>query len=348
MKSFTRIIIYYFTGTGNAKNVAFWIQNIALQNNIPCEIINLAEIGESTNNPPSKDALIFIISPVHGFNYPPVTLNFISHFPKGNNDIILMNTRAGMLISRFITPGLSGITFYLASLLLIIKGYSIKGMYPVDMPSNWLSFHPCLNDRTILFIHQKMKIRVEKYALKFINGKSGFPALREIVQDIAISPVSLGYYMCGRFVLAKTFYASAKCNNCGLCIKKCPVKAIITVNNRPFWKLTCESCMRCMSYCPHKAIETAHGFIFAISVVFNIFILSLIEHLFPNTIQSINPYVYNWVIQFALFLVFLVASYRVMHYMLKFKRFEKVITYTSLTFFKFWGKRYRALRKFNG
>jgi ferredoxin len=346
MRSYTKAIIYYFTGTGNALNVASWFKNVADERNIECTLVNIAEIDSYPIEAPPENALVVIVSPVHGFNYPPIMLSFISHFPKGKSDIILMNTRAGARIGKIVTPGLSGIAFYMAALFLKLKGYFINGMFPVDMPSNWLSFHPAFGKKTVLFLHEKMKTKVTKYANKILDGKKGYYALREIIQDIAISPVSLGYYFIGRFILAKTFYASASCDNCGICIAKCPVKAIILVNQRPFWKLTCESCMRCMCSCPKRSIETAHGFIIVVAFLFQWGIIRSLSHFFPDIIASINPFLYNWVIQFILFLGLMVIFYRIMHFMMRFRWFNKLMVYTSLTYYRFWGKRYKALKGF--
>jgi len=231
---YTKCIIYYFTGTGNAKNVALWFSHVASENNIETRLYNIALIDRLHIEKPDPEALIVFVSPIHGFNYPPVMLHFITRFPKGRNDVVLMNTRAGMLIRRFVTPGLTGLAFYISMLILKIKNYAIKGICPVDLPSNWISVHPGLNQKTVKIIHEKVKERVKKFSLKIISGRNEFRALWE-VQDILIAPVSVLYYFIGRFFFAKTYYASADCNNCDICIKGCPVKAIIKVNNRPFW-----------------------------------------------------------------------------------------------------------------
>jgi hypothetical protein len=208
MKPICRIAIYYFSGTGNSRNVAFWISEVAARHDIECSLVNIGSINRLVTDPPPPGAMVIFISPVHGFNYPPVMLNFIARFPKGNNHVVLMNTRAGMLIGKWITPGLTGIAFYFASLILLLKGYSIRGMVPVDMPSNWISIHPGLNDRTVKYLHAKNKERVIRHAEIILSGKLYFRAVREIIQDILISPVSLLYYFIGRFGFAKTFYAS--------------------------------------------------------------------------------------------------------------------------------------------
>lgn len=340
------IIIYYFTGTGNAENIAYWIKIIAEEKKIACKMENISVIDTLSIIPPPEDAMIIMISPIHGFNYPPIMVQFISHFPKGNNPVILMNTRAGMLLGKWITPGLTGIAFYLSATILLFKGHSIKGLIPLDMPSNWISLHPALRDKTILFIHQKMKAKVTKYADLFLENKKTFPALKEIIQDLFIAPISLGYYFIGRFILSKTYFASFECDNCGICIKKCPVKAITLKDEKPFWKLSCESCMRCMSSCPKRAIQSAHGFIIATALFFNVAIMKAFRHFFPELINKINPFLFDWIIQVAIFIFFISLCYRLMHFLLRFGWFNKLMCYTSLTYYRFWGKRYRAIRNY--
>jgi len=315
---------------------------VAAKHNIMSILVNIAI--QNSIEPPPKDALIVFISPIHGFNYPPVMLNYIFRFPKGNNKVLLLNTRAGMLIGRFVTPGLTGIAFYLTSLVLWLKGYSINGMFPVDLPSNWISLHPGLNDRTIKFLHEKNKKRVVEFSEKAFTGKKIFKALFEIVQDLAVSPIAVLYYLVGRFVLSKTFYASAACDNCNACIKNCPVQAIKTVNNRPYWTFNCESCMKCMSSCPKRAIETGHGFVTVVVILNSVIFTDLFyKYLGLASFMAYNEFVSS-VIESILFLIFIGICYRIMHYLMKFSFFNRIMLYSSLTKYKFWGRRYKAIK----
>jgi Pyruvate/2-oxoacid:ferredoxin oxidoreductase delta subunit len=339
MISYGNLVIYYFSGTGNSRNVATWISEVAARYYVGCTLINIDSINRLVIDPPPPGALVIFISPIHGFNYPPVMLNFIARFPKGKNIVVLMNTRGGLLIGKWITPGISGIAFYLASLILLFKGYSIRGMVPVDMPSNWISLHPGLNDRTVRYLHAKNKERVAGHTAKILSGKRYFRAFREIIQDILISPVSLLYYFIGRFGLAKTLFASSDCDKCNLCIKDCPVKAIIKVNDRPFWTLKCESCMHCIGHCPRKAIQTAHGFIIGI-VILNSFLTGLCWNTFFIGVKS--GFI-RFVLEQIIFIIVLVICHRIIHYAMRFRIAERIMVYTSLTKYKFWGRRYKAL-----
>jgi Pyruvate/2-oxoacid:ferredoxin oxidoreductase delta subunit len=339
-----KLIVYYFSGTGNSRNVALWMTNIAKESNMETQLVNIGVINRLNIEPPDPDALVVFVSPIHGFNYPPVMLHFIMRFPKGRNRVLLMNTRAGMLLGKWITPGLTGIAFYFSAAILKMKGYSIGAMYPVDLPSNWISVHPGLNDRTIKYLHEKNKERVAAFAKRVFSGKNDFRSLREIIQDLLISPISLGYYFAGRFFFAKTYFASADCNNCDLCIKECPVKAIIRVDNRPFWTFNCESCMKCMSNCPKKAIETGHGFIAGFILLFYTVFLVAFYQYFEFYFFRIENGTVRFVVENFLFLSLLWVWHRMIHYGLRFGFFERLMVYTSLTKYKFWGRRYKALK----
>jgi ferredoxin len=344
MTAYSKLAIYSFSGTGNSRNVALWLARSAEEQHIEIEHVDISQLKNGSIQSPSDGTLIVFISPVHGFNYPPIMVRFIARFPRGNSDVVLMNTRAGMLIRRWITPGLSGITFYLAALILWAKGYAIKSMFPVDLPSNWIFLHPGLNERVVSYLHDRNKERVAKFAGKIFAGKPDFKCLREILQDLLVAPIAIPYYCIGRFFLSKTYYASSGCDNCGVCLKNCPAKAIIEVDKRPFWTYRCESCMRCMGNCPKKAIETAQGFVFGIWALYAFVFLSLFYKGAALLRVPTENRAVMFVFKTALFLAAVMLGYRWMHQLLHFKWFEKIVVHTSLTKYRFWGRRYKALR----
>jgi ferredoxin len=335
-----KLQIHYFSGTGNSKNVALVMQASAQTHGIETEIINLATINRLQIKKPDDETLIAFVSPVHGFNYPPVMLHYIFRFPKGNNKGVLMNTRAGLLIGIWVTPGVSGISLYLAALVLKIKGYKIQAMCPVDLPSNWISLHPGLNKRAVDYIYEKKIPELKSTVSKLLAGGRNFKSLREFFIDIILLPIAFVYYVGGRFIIAKTFYATNKCNNCGLCVKNCPVNAIKIVNKHPFWTFNCESCMNCMSNCPKQAIETAHGFIFIAAIIFSLLLTHVVYKFIELPIIT-NNWFYSFIFENLLLIGFLTLFYRLFHYMLQFKWFNLLAKYTSFTGLKWW-RRYKA------
>jgi ferredoxin len=294
--------------------------------------------------------LIGFAFPTHGFNAAPIMLKFIAGFPRGlGKEVFLLNTRAGMKLSKLFMPGLSGVALLLPAFILWIKGYKCIGFRPVDLPSNWIPLHPGLKQKVIESIFTRCEKIVRIFANKILSGKKVYRGLYSIPVDLLISPIALGYYVGGRYFLSKTFIANYNCNNCGLCIRECPTSSIKLVMNRPYWKLSCESCMRCLNHCPQKAIEAAHGMATAFWLIFTAIngkvILSLIN------ILNIRPEVWWWkltvqVISIAGMVLTATILYRIMHYSMGFKPVKYLIRFTSLTAFPFW-RRYRGLKNSN-
>jgi len=347
---YENIVIYYFSGTGNARNVSNWIADTAQGKNQQTELVDISKIDRKNIPAPPENTLIGFCSPTHGFNYPPVMMYFIFRFPKTKaSKVFLVNTRAGLKFSRIYFPGLSGITLLLPAIVLLLKGYKIIGMRPIDLPSNWISLHPGLNDKAAGQIHRRCKRISKNFADKIFNGKKDYRALYDLIQDILIAPIAILYFFVGRFVLAKTFYANSKCNNCDLCIDNCPVKAIEKVDERPFWTFRCESCMRCMNECPKRAIETGHGYIIGLLYLIDAFVI-VWPGMFVSKFISITaelPFrgLIIFILDSLISLALLVPGYYLVHYLHKLPVFRQLIEYTSLTRFKFWN-RYKSAKKF--
>jgi Pyruvate/2-oxoacid:ferredoxin oxidoreductase delta subunit/flavodoxin len=334
MTAFSKLQINYFSGTGNAKQIALWVAECAAERGINSQVCNIATVDSHEMVDP--ETAIVIISPIHGFSYPKITFDFINKLPKANNRVVLMATRAGMRIGNYITPGLTGIAFFVSNLILKSKGYRIVGQIPFDMPSNWFFFHPAFNKKTVDFIFEKNRLRVKKHTEKLFSTNRNFLSHQDLLQDILISPVAVGYLLLGRYALAKSFYASAKCTRCNLCVDNCPVKAIKEVKGKPFWTFRCQSCMKCMTECPAKAIESAHGLIIALSILSSVTLSFLSGFVFAGFFHSA---VVQLLIFTILLILFLWILYRIQHILLRNKYIEKWIILTSFTYYRFWGKR---------
>ena len=120
------------------------------------------------------------------------------------------------------------------------------------------------------------------------------------------------------------------------------MKAIIKVDNRPFWTLRCESCMRCMSNCPKKAIETAHGSLLAFSVINSVALTAFFQKYIQILFFPIKNEFVEWIVQSIIFIGLFTSWYRIIHYLMHFKWIERAVVLTSLTRYKFWGRRYKA------
>jgi ferredoxin/flavodoxin len=334
---YERLIIYYFTGTGNALTAGRWIIDMAKKSGLKTHIHPIDRNYKPDYSLINDRTLIGFLYPTHGFNAAPAMLEFIVRFSRIKNaGVFLVNTRAGSKLFRWFLPGLSGTAQILPMLILKVKGFKIAGGLPLDMPSNWISLHPGYTQSCI----RKMVNRCEKitkgFIIQLIEGRRKFSGmLVSLPVDIAISPISLLYYFIGRFMLAKTFIFSYDCNNCNICVENCPVGAISIKNGKPFWSYKCESCMRCINNCPKNAIQASHLF-FAIMILISNIPFSVL--IFKYLHLSFNPLI-AFIIKsyFCLLLVFFL--YSILQRMLTIKFINVIFKYTSLT--AYW-RHYRA------
>jgi ferredoxin len=330
----TNYLICYFSGTGNAKHVAKSFAKELSEKGNSCEIY---EIKKSTSIQVPEFDKIIMVYPTHGFNAPPIIYWFLKRLPKvKNKEVFLLNTRAGMKLWKIFTPGLSGIALLLPALRLLLKGYKIKGVRPLDMPSNWISLHPGLRKKVVDSITQRIDKLIVKLAERMETGKVLWRGWIEAVYDLFLIPISIGYYIVGRFFLAKTFYATHSCNACGICEKQCGVGAIKMKQQKPYWTFQCESCMKCMNTCPKRAIETAHGYATLLWWAGFSFIPWKVFHWLGAELQVELPYYVFKVLDLAIGFSLLFISYQLIHYLLRYKWFSLLMKYTSLTALPFW------------
>lgn len=347
-KRYDNLLIIYYSGTGNSKRVSEWIQEVAQGQNLKTHISSFHQFNPVNIADFKGNTLIGLFSATHGFNMPHSMLKFLFRFRllKGS-DVFIGNTRAGLKLSKLFIPGLSGIAMYFPALILFFKGYKIRAMYPVDLPSNWISLHPGVRRKVVDSMVEHYKKLTKRFAEKVLSGGKVF--LKSFILlplDILVAPIAVLYYFIGRYLLAKTFIANNYCNNCGICIEQCPTKSIILAGNRPYWKFSCESCMKCMNYCPERAIDTAHSLVFLI-----LFALILFVNPFFSALAKDFVYQYignsglafesiKLILQWGANMLLFYFGYQGLHYLMRFPTINKIITYTSLTSWKFW-RRYK-------
>jgi hypothetical protein len=101
-----------------------------------------------------------------------------------------------------------------------------------------------------------------------------------------------------------------------------------------------------MGNCPSKAIETGHGYIFALALLFTTIVLGFFYLFFETFLLPIENRFLGILAESAFFILLLAIWYRIVHFLLRFRFMERLVVYTSLTKFKFWGRRYKALKDY--
>jgi Pyruvate/2-oxoacid:ferredoxin oxidoreductase delta subunit len=342
----SKSVIYFFSGTGNARNVARWMKELFDKQAIATKIMAIDE-PDQLIYPHELDAetLLGLCYPTHGFNAPPIVWSFLKKVLKRNHRVFLINTRGGLKLQHWFIPGLSGLALLGPSIYLISKGYRIHSLHSLDLPSNWLLLHPGLKANVVDSIYCRIKGITKTLAMKLAHGKKSWKALYSLPIDIAMIPLVLGYMLIGRYAFSKTLMATDRCNACMKCYRNCPVNAIHWVGDRPYWSVSCESCMRCVNQCPERAIETAHGWLVFWSVLLSIAVYPIIRNVYPllSIEPAIEPYAV-FILESVLYIGVLILAYRLNHFLLKFKIIQRLIRFTSLSHFKWWRRYYPKSR----
>lgn len=337
---YKKLSLFYFTGTGNSYRVAGWMAEEAFKHNLPCDVIPIddAHPGEEIQG---EDCLVGLVGPTHGFTAPWWMIRFALRLPvgKGAGAFTLLN-RAGMKFGKLFIPGLEGSAAYLLAFLLWIKGYHVRGVTGMDMPSNWTVLHPSLPKENIHAIIDRAKINSVEYIQSILDGKVVLRGILPLILGILLVPISFLYLVMGRFFLSKLFYATVKCNGCGACARSCPVNAIRMkklmgkTEVRPYWTFVCESCGRCFNFCPSGAVEASYPlgalFVYLANIPLAAWALDGLAR-WVTGVAGLKGTFVEWIIAYPWKLFAIFAAYALFSLILKIPIFNRWITVLTPT-----------------
>lgn len=338
--AFRNIRLYYMSGTGNTYRVAQWMADQAARAGATANVASVEEADPRADaaEGPAEGRLVVLAMPTHGFTAPWHMIRFASRLPRGGGAAAaVVATRAGTKVGRKRLPGLEGTGLYLIAAILAAKGYRVRGVLPVDMPSNWISAHPGFKPASVddIIAHAEPKARA--FAGDVVSGRKRWGGLVGLLLGLILLPVSIGYLLAGRFLLAKFFFANAACNGCRQCAQRCPTGSLRMIgrkNPRPYWTMTCEGCMRCMAFCPSRAVEA--GWSWAVLLCWAthlpvVFYLASRLSLPAGVAEALSSYWVVRLVQYAYLLVSMAAFYFVFHLLLRIPFINWLFTHTTPT-----------------
>lgn len=343
--------ICFWSGTGNSYRVSTWVKEYVEKYGISSHLIPIAGNTTMKGIPLESDSLLGVIFPTHGFTAPWYILKSIWQLPRGNStNAFCVATRAGLKFGPLFIPGISGSATFIVTLILLLKGYNVRGTMSVDMPSNWFTLHPIQGRKSHVAIISRGQYNVGSFMKNILSGtKVWFTGnnLYEITFGILLSIISVGYLFIGRFFLAKLFFANNKCDGCGSCVKHCSVKAIKLRgrgSQTPFWKYTCESCMKCAAICPNNAIEAGHSWgvilYFVTAFPFSVYLFSWFGVDPADVGKLADGHGLDDLVDIMCFYPAVFISYFVFSILMRIPLINWVFTHTTMTHLPFWG-RYR-------
>jgi len=316
------------TGTGNSYKVAKWFLETA-----DAASSGLYQIMDNQSDIRICNGDLLVLSyPTHGFTAPWLMVKHIFRLPKSNAaHAVVLPTRAGTRVFGWSLPGMEGTAGYLIALLLWFRGYTVKGVAAIDMPSNWTAVHWGLSNENIQVISKNGEAKVKRIAYEILAGHSVYKGFIPLVIGIVLSRISLMYLMLAQLILSKLFFASNQCNGCRLCQRICPKQAITMIGNKPYWKYSCDSCMACMNYCPQTAIQVSPFSIFLFSYILSLPVATWITDMIGDYIMTGTPKIVFFAIQYLYTLSSVALVYLILHYVLQSKPIAALLTGLSHT-----------------
>jgi Pyruvate/2-oxoacid:ferredoxin oxidoreductase delta subunit len=337
MGAYRGCTFFVFTGTGNTWWVAKRMAARAGESGIPARVSMLTD-SPVRDITVGHDSLVGLFMPTHGFTAPWRMIAFAARMPRGRGaHAVVVATRAGTKFGRVFLPGMEGTAGYLIAAILAIKGYRVRGVTGIDMPSNWTALHPGFSEKNARAIIGRAGPKCDGFIDRVVSGRRRFKGLICLALGILLAPISAGYLLYGRFILSKLFFADNRCNGCGICARDCPTGAIRMLGKkrpRPFWTFACESCMRCMGYCPKEAVQAGHSWaviLYFITVIpFAQYLLNAAVGFLPGA-EAIRGTWAMTVIQYPFFLLSLMGAYALFWLVTRIPAANAVFAYTTLT-----------------
>ncbi len=282
MASFKTSLLYVVSGTGNTYRVACWIQDSLEQRGIETRLKFIEDENFQDDLRYSNDQLTAVLFPTHGFMPPWSMIKFLFRLPRQKKvPVMSIATRGAIWIGPIKIPGAAGFANFFAALILLCKGYDIRGFFSLDMAANMNNLHPSLSLKSIEALSIKTQDRLASFLDPILLKKRVLFTLNNLYEAIVATflfwliPIfPILYLIYAKTSMAKIMFANNRCVSCGICAKICPSHAIemkkFWGSVRPFWTYHCENCMRCMGFCPKKAVEAGHSW-----AILQIFLLSI-------------------------------------------------------------------------
>jgi len=232
-------IIFYFTGTGNSRQVA---QDISAHLE-DCLAVNIAEFELSA---PVEAESIGFVFPVYWGGLPKIAHGFLDKLQITGSPYIYFAACCG---------GETGAVFKQVKKYIQKTGRRLSAGFSVPMPDNYVvQYEPFSWDlQEDLFLKEREKAAQIAGAVA-AGAPQRFENLGSAMFRLTADGLNRSFI---QYVSSKDmdFNVSDACTSCGKCESYCSVGNIIMQGGRPAWQHQCEFCMGCINVCPERAIN---------------------------------------------------------------------------------------------
>lgn len=257
-----RVLILYFSGTGNTDYVARYLQRKLESFSVDAGLSSIETIL------PEKSAefdLLIVGFPVYAGRPPEFLQQYLNLLPNASQKgLFVFCTRA-----VFTGQAINNVYDQLNRKGYIPLGYKIAGMPGSDglpfMNKNSSFARRALNkDYSDLRGINQFAQRITDVIGAINQGQSVNSMRKQAPKEIPLLNRAfqllwdVGYRFAEKKIKPK-FRVDEKCVQCGICVKQCPSNNISLINGSITFNTHCYMCMRCINQCPKEAIQIGKG-----------------------------------------------------------------------------------------
>lgn len=327
-----KAIIHYFSGTGNSLLAAKQLTGELTKYNYD---LDLHSIEDGIYDNSKLYSLHIFFFPVYATAVPHIMRKYINNLPNGNKvrtAVISTNGR----VSTHIRDGYQGWALHQARLYLKRKNYDVFFSDTLDYPHNVTIAFPPRSEKYNQIIISKALENLVKMAQRIVDNHT-YHRSYFYPNFIWSLPFGILYTLIGRRCIALLFAADSSCDNCKICMIKCPVKAINANHKVNRWRLNCEGCLRCINICPHKSIQISAvrfaALIWAVTANPLRILYQFIPDQYFNGLGSRGASTFRYIFDALLILIFLIILDRIIYLLSYIPICKKVIGFGHTGFF---------------
>lgn len=241
-----KILIIYFSGTGNTKKIAELYKASFEARGDETELLSLPEDIDrvKTANGDGYEAIGFGY-PIHSFNAPRIMLDACKALPERESG----RMRAFIFKTSGEPVRMSDVSSLKMRAILRSRGYDVDNEYQHLMPYNIIFRH------SDAMAHKMWETAKALVPVCVSEIKRGVRCLPEKMFMGAFLAWILRIEHPGAHINGLFYKANERCVRCGLCEKRCPVGNIKIENGNVKFGGKCIMCMRCSLFCPANAVE---------------------------------------------------------------------------------------------
>ena len=244
-----KVVICYFSGTGNTRKVVEKYREQLAQRGATVEIYAMEQLlndgmTEEFFNTVNEADLLGIGYPVHAFNAPSIVLKFVKKLPKQ------ATKKHTFIVSTSGEPlKLNNISSLKTQSLLKRRNFTVTNEYRYVMPYNIIFRHTDTMAFRMWDVAQKL---IPLDVAEMLDGKAHH--LQRVFGGGFLAWILRCEHWGGR-LNGQQYKVDDKCVQCQKCVNICPTKNVTIVDGKLKFGKNCLMCQRCVQLCPKDAIK---------------------------------------------------------------------------------------------